>query len=412
MKIGYLIPEFPGQTHIWMWREIVHMREWGAQIDIFSTRRADQATAAKHAFAQSAIRETYYLWPQSPLQLLSSLAWALSNHPMGVWQMLKLCFSLKLDNRPVWKETLPLGLVATFLAREAIRRDIKHFHCHTCSNSAILAMLVKRLVGIPFSMTLNANIEWWGGAMEQKFLDAEFTVAITEWLLAQLRNDYPRLNKSKALLGRIGVDTTKWYPSENLSKAQDKTFKLITVGRLHSCKGHDVLIKSVKLLLDEGRKVRLKLVGSGPHEEDFKILVQKLNISDSVEFTGSLSEDQIINLMHESDTFVLASHAEPLGVVYMEAMAAGVSVIGTNAGGVGEIITHEKDGLLVPPNDEIALKESIAALIDNDDLRENLSKNGRNSIVERFDSRVGAATLYERLYGTSPITADQELAIK
>ncbi|MEM9808726.1 MAG: hypothetical protein AAF959_26005, partial [Cyanobacteria bacterium P01_D01_bin.56] len=261
MKIGYLIPEFPGQTHIWMWREIVHMREWGAQINIFSTRRADQSTAAKHAFAQSAIRETCYLWPQSPLQLLSSLSWALSKHPMGLWQMLKLCFSLKLNNRPVWRETLPLGLVATFLAREAMRRDIKHFHCHTCSNSAILAMLVKRLVGIPFSMTLNANIEWWGGAMEQKFSDAEFTVAITQWLLEQIRDDYPSLNESKALLGRIGVDTTKWYPPENLLKSQDETFKLITVGRLHSCKGHDVLIKSVKLLLDEGRRVSLKLVG-------------------------------------------------------------------------------------------------------------------------------------------------------
>ncbi len=412
MRIGYLIPEFPGQTHIWIWREIVHMREWGAQINIFSTRRASQDTAARHAFAQAAVEETCYLWPQSPIQLLTSLGWAIFKHPLGLWQVLKLCFTLDLDDRPVWRKTLPLGLVATVLARKALESDIKHFHCHACSNSAILAMMVKRLVGIPFSMTLNANIEWWGGAMEQKFADAEFTIAITDWLLAQIRSDYPNLNKDKALLGRIGVDTVKWYPSKDSPKSHDGVFKLITVGRLYTCKGHDILIKSVKLLLDEGREVALKIVGSGPEESSLKSLVQDFGIASSVTFTGSMSEDQIIDLMHESDAFALASHFETLGVVYMEAMAMGVAVIGTNAGGVPEIISNQEDGLLVPPKDEIALKEAIGYLIDNPELREKLAVSGRKTITERFDSRLGAATLYEKLYGISPISADKELAIR
>jgi hypothetical protein len=61
MKIGYLIPEFPGQTHIWMWREICHMREWGTQIQMFSTKRPSPESQARHAFASSAAAETFYL---------------------------------------------------------------------------------------------------------------------------------------------------------------------------------------------------------------------------------------------------------------------------------------------------------------------------------------------------------------
>ncbi|MCU0570331.1 MAG: glycosyltransferase family 4 protein [Oculatellaceae cyanobacterium Prado106] len=378
-KIGYLIPEFPSQTHIWIWREIIHMREWGTPITIFSTRHPDPVTKARHAFAQSAAKETVYLWPQNPIQLLSALGWAMFKHPQGFWRMLKLCFTLKLDARPVWRETLPLGLVAPFLAYTAMKHNIQHFHSHSCSRSAVLAMLVKQLVGIPFSLTLNANIEWWGGAMEQKFSDAEFTISTIDWLLTQIRTDYPKLARDKALLGRVGVDTTKWYPAQVQQKSSDSPFKILTVARLHFSKGHDTLIKSINLLLADQRKVELKLVGSGPDEDSLKALVQDLGLTDVVTFTGSLSEDQIIDLMRQSDVFALASHAEPLGVVYMEAMAMGVPTIGTNAGGVTEIITHQQDGLLVPPHDEIALKEAIACLMDDPQLRQQLSQQGRKT---------------------------------
>ena len=72
-KIGYLAPEFPGQTHIWKWREISHLRECGAKVDIFSTRQPKPDIRAKHAFAEAAVEETCYLWPQSPIKLLSAL---------------------------------------------------------------------------------------------------------------------------------------------------------------------------------------------------------------------------------------------------------------------------------------------------------------------------------------------------
>ena len=161
-------------------------------------------------------------------------------------------------------------------------------------------------------------------------------------------------------------------------------------------------MRAVARLRSAGRDVRLSIIGGGPEQAALQELRGQLGLDGSVEFTGSLSEEDIIARLRSADAFVLASRSEPLGVAYMEAMALGLPTIGTDAGGVGEIITHDRDGILVPPNDEEHLAAAVARLMDDPELRERLGSNARRTIVERFDSRIGAATLYERLFGASP----------
>jgi colanic acid/amylovoran biosynthesis glycosyltransferase len=429
MRLGYLIPEFPGQTHIWIWREICHMREWGTQIEIFSTK-PPSPDITSHDFAAS--EQIYYLWNSrqsiqdlllaplfkggwgdhkglqslifppgyvSPniLDIFISLWWA-TLRPFGLFKLIWLALTIDVDARPRWISTLPLAPIACILAREAHKRGIEHFHCHSCANSAILAMMLKSLTGIPYSLTLNANLEWWGGGLDAKFSGAKFTITITEWLNREVKRQYPHL-LAQVLVGRIGVDTIKWTPQRKNNYDDNKPFQIISVGRLHSSKGHDTLIQAVKTLVDAKKSVNLTIVGAGSESDNLKALVSKLELSDFVNFTGSLSENQIIEQMRLSDAFALASHAEPLGVVYMEAMAMEVPTIGTNAGGVPEIITDGQDGLLVPPRNHVALASAIELLIENPSLRQKLGRNGRLTIVKRFDSRIGAATLYQRLFG-------------
>jgi colanic acid/amylovoran biosynthesis glycosyltransferase len=176
----------------------------------------------------------------------------------------------------------------------------------------------------------------------------------------------------------------------------------VTVGRVHHGKGHDVTIRSVARLRERGRDVRLTIAGAGPELRSLQRLVDELHLGGAVEFVGSASEDEVITLLRTADAFVLASRFEALGVAYMEAMALGIPTIGTDAGGVGEVITHGHDGLLVPPNDEERLAAAISRLMDDPESRRRLARNGRQTIVDRFDSRIGAAKLYERLFGSAP----------
>lgn len=406
--VAYLVPEFPGQTHTWIWREIVHMREWGVDIRLFSTQPPDAQTAARHAFAAAARAETAYLWPRPVRPLLAAVAWAALTRPRRLLRaaaLIPALDGLSFRNRAA---TVPLVVLACTFAREAMAEGIRHVHLHSAARSAVIAMMTRRLVDIPYSLTLNADVEGWGGGMAAKFGEAEFTVAITEWLRDQLRRDYPRLRPTQLILGRIGVDTRSWVPGEH--RTANSTFRLMTVARLHPAKGHDVAMLAVARLRSRGRDVRLSIVGAGPEQGALLELRGRLGLDGAVEFTGSLSEDDIIERLRSADAFMLASRSEPLGVAYMEAMALGLPAIGTAAGGVGEIITNEHDGLLVPPDDDEQLAVAVARLMDDPDLRERLGRNARRTIVERFDSRIGAATLYERLFGTPPPSAPSTLA--
>jgi glycosyltransferase involved in cell wall biosynthesis len=396
-RVGHVIPEFPGQTHVWMWREIQALRAWGVDLRIFSTRRPPSRDRARHAFAVAAEAETTYLWPMGLRAALGATLWGLAR-PRRLLACVRLALTLPVDLRFRRLRLLALLLPGLRFARAATSAGVGHLHSHTCSNSAILCMMVKRLVGIPFSMTLNANLEWWGGAMQEKLEDADFTLAVSERLLQQVRTEHPTLRREKAQLGRIGVDTRRWVPTPGRVLARGGPVRAIIVARLHRIKAHDVLLDAMEILRQRQVHVELDIVGDGPERQSLEEQCRRLRLSDRVTFAGSLGEDHIIERMRRADLFVLPSRHEPLGVAYMEAMSMELPTIGTTSGGVQEIIDHGVDGLLVPPEDPIALADAIEGLVASPEMRSRLGVAGRRKIVRLFDSRLGAATLYERVF--------------
>jgi colanic acid/amylovoran biosynthesis glycosyltransferase len=401
VRVGYLIPEWPGQTHVWMWREIELLRRWQADIVLFATRRPPAAERARHAFADAAEAETTYLWPANFSRAFVCVIWAMTFHPIGFLKAVWLGVTLPVDKRPAIKTVLPLIVPAAILARSVHQKGVNRLHSQTCSSSAILCMMVKRMTGIPFSLVLNANITWWGGAMGEKFGDADFTVTHTLWLLNQIREGYPALPETKSLLARVGVDTQRWCPAP--PRQADKTTRLVSVGRLNAGKGYDVLLRAVKILVDQGRDVTLSVAGGGAEMENLNRLKTEMGLADRVRFLGSLPEDLVMAELRQSDLFVLATHAESFGVVYVEAMSLGLPVIGTDApGGSREVISDGEDGMLVPVNDPAAMAAAIAGLMDDPDRRRRLAQAGQHKAVEKFDSRIGAAILFEKFMGHPP----------
>jgi colanic acid/amylovoran biosynthesis glycosyltransferase len=401
--IAYLTPEFPGQTHTWIWREIVHMREWGVDIRLFSTRPPDSESAARHAFADQARKETVYLWPRPIGSIVAALAWAALKRPRRFLQAAAIVLTLDGMSLRERASTIPLIAAACVLARVATAQEIRHLHLHSAARSAVIAMMTHRLICMPYSIMLNASVEGWGGGMASKFAESEFTAVNAEWLLNDVRNGYPHLRASQVLLARPGVDTRAWVSGEPETAAH---FHLVTVARLNRAKGHDVTMRALARLRRSGRDVRLSIVGDGPDRAALQELGERLGLEGVVHFVGSQSEEDVIRQLRSADAFVLASRSEPLGVAYMEAMALGLPTIGTSAGGVGEIITPERDGLLVPPEDDERLAAAVARLMDDPELRRRLARNARQTIVERFDSRIGAARIYERLFGNPPPLAE------
>jgi colanic acid/amylovoran biosynthesis glycosyltransferase len=376
------------------------MLEWDVDVRFFSTRPPKPEFAARHAFASRIRNEIFYLWPRPLSSMVGALLWALSTRPRRLWRA--AIRALAADGMSILERAavFPLLPAACVFAREAQAQGVRHAHLHHAGRTALIAVMARCLVGLPYSLSVNAKLEDWGGGMALKLEDAEFTVVPAKWLFDEIRREYPHLYPSRLLIAANAVDVRRWVPAER--PTSESAFRLASVSRLHRGKGHHVLIGAVARLHESERDVRLEVIGGGPERAALEALVDRLRLRGVVELAGSLSEDDVISHLQTADAFVLASGHEALPVVHMEAMALGLPTIGTDAGGVGEVITDGYDGLLVPPDDEEALAAAITRVMDDPALRSRLSANGRKTVVERFDSRIGAATLYERLFGAPP----------
>jgi colanic acid/amylovoran biosynthesis glycosyltransferase len=407
MKVAYLIPEWPGQSHVWAWREVCHLREMQLDVELFSTRLPPPQVMGHHAFVAEAIAQTTYLWPLSPMQLLQTVLWALGRNLLGFLACIWLGLTLPVSQQPAWKTVLPLVLPACRLAQQAQMQQIEHIHTPMAASTAILGMMVKRLLGIPFSLTLVADFDHWGGAMAEKFTDAAFVAVVGDWMQRQLQQEYPMVSPERCAIARHGVDTQIWQPDGNQRQRYPTHCKqLISVGRLERNKGFQELLQAMALVKAKDIPFHLRIAGEGSYRPVLEDLIQNLNLAAEVTLLGSISEEACRLEMQSADLFVLASHKEALGVVYLEAMACGIATVGTQAGGVLEIIQSGVDGCLVPPQDPAALALALTELLSDDAQRERLAKAGYYRVRNQFDSRIGAKTLHDLLIRshTSPPT--------
>jgi len=398
MKLAYLIPEWPGLSHVWAWREIRHLREFGVEVSIFSTRLPTSKNAGRHTFAKEPGAEAFYLWPMNVFQIISDVFWAMTHNFSGFMQAVKVGFTLPVDKKPSWIHVLPLVIPACRFAREAHRQGIQHFHTPIAANSTVICMMVKRMIDTKFSLTVVAAFTDWGGAMQEKLDDADFLGFVAEWQLKEMDEFFPTVDKEKQMLIRHGADSQFWTPlpeGEEIERGEHP--RIVSIGRIAFNKGYDVLLKALAMVKERGQMFECRIAGHGPYVEQIQAIIKELGLENEVTMLGGLTEEECRHEARRADMFALASYKEPLGVVYQEAMSVGLPTIGTSAGGVGDVIKDGENGLLVPPYEVEPLADAIMRLIEDPGLRKRLGEAGRKTVVANFDCRIGARTLRDQI---------------
>ena len=155
---------------------------------------------------------------------------------------------------------------------------------------------------------------------------------------------------------------------------------VITVCRLVPWKGLDDLIQAVAGLPD----TRLVIAGDGPERTRLEELVRTCGAAERVLFLGHVAQHEVASCLAQADTFVLNSSYEGLPHVVLEAMAVGVPVIATRAGGTPELVEHEATGLLVPVGDRAALEAALRRLHADAPLAARLAGEATRRLAERF----------------------------
>ncbi len=193
--------------------------------------------------------------------------------------------------------------------------------------------------------------------------------------------DRTRLISSSVDPARIQPSAQRQLIREALYVEPDRIM-LLCVGSFYSRKGFDILIRAIHLLRQRGSEPRVCIAGTGPEEERLIQLVAELGCQEQVKFLGN--REEVADLFHACDVFVMPSRREGLGVACLEAMAAQRPVIASRVGGLGEAVVHERTGLLVPPEDPEALADAIARLIREPELRAQLGAAGPERVAEGF----------------------------
>lgn len=144
-------------------------------------------------------------------------------------------------------------------------------------------------------------------------------------------------------------------------------------------KGLPVLIRAAPEILKEFPDVIFTVVGEDPSMDKMKILAANYGVLHNFNFLGWQSQDNIRNLLTKSDILVLPSLTESLGIVILEAMAAGVPVIASNIGGIPEIVQNGVNGILIAPDDPANLSEAITNVLTDKNLSQLLIENGKST---------------------------------
>lgn len=190
-----------------------------------------------------------------------------------------------------------------------------------------------------------------------------------------------------------GIDTSIIRPKDSYAP----TGRLLHAGRLGHEKNVDVVVRSFARLLESNPAATLDIIGDGPAREALARLVERLGIGASVRFRGFMDRQTLGRTYREYDAFVTASTIETQGIVLLEAMTAGVPVIGVRALAIPELVRDGRAGVLVEPGDEPAMAEAMRQVLADEALRQRMGAAGREDV--RPHELPAVVTRLECLYG-------------
>ena len=177
----------------------------------------------------------------------------------------------------------------------------------------------------------------------------------------------------------IDLFQTKYKDSEIKCLRENLGIKdeyvVLTTSRLVHKNGVDILIKAIAKLKETRPNMKLLIIGDGPELVNLQLLTSNLKLRNEVLFLGQIIQRNLPIYFRVSDVFARASRSEGLGNSFLEAMAAGVPVIGTPVGGIVDFLSNGHTGLLANPEDPDSLAEKISYVLGHQDIRNNVIKN-------------------------------------
>ena len=384
--LAYLFERFPKFSQTFCYREIAELFRQGVRPVIFSLRASDRGPELNW---DPAIVSAVHQLPEG--DVFARLAdEASASLPRAVRKTLH-----------EWRgkdDSLRLHQ-ATYIGKRLQRLGVHHLHVHFAGMAARTAFWIKRFFGIEYSLTVHANDIFVPNDFEiglfQIFSTASAIVAVSDFAANRLRD---RFSDTGSRVYRIynGIDCDSFQPAEPSLPPL-----ILSIGRLISKKGSDVLIDACASLRNSGQEFRCEIIGEGPLSAELQARIDRHGLGKQVLLVGPKTQADIAARLSRATLLVLPCRVDADGAmdnlptVVMEAMASSLPVVSTDVGGVAEMVRDGETGLLVSQNDPVATAEAIARLLDDVELARSFGREGRKRAKEIFSIEKNVCTLRE-----------------
>ena len=397
-KIAYILKMYPRFSETFIVNEILELERRGLDIRIYSLRKPDDGRF--HA-ALARVKANVVYVPQypemEPQRIETAHQIVRDTYPDQYAAVYE--YSLAKGHTYAIKRFLQAGYVAGHL----LQHPVDAMHAHFASSATRVANLVQRLIGLPYSFTAHAkdifHEEVNHESLKNKIREARFVVTVSDFNQMYLQDI---MENEPADIRRLynGIDLTRFRPNPEISKRPEL---IVSVGRLVEKKGFDVLIRACRHLENWEIPFQCEIIGKGNLNKPLQGLIAQLDLQDSVQLVGPRSQDEVLEAYQEASLFALPcvigedGNRDGLPTVLLEAMATALPVVSTSLTGVPEIIDHEQNGLLIPPNDDEALARALAELLTNQQQRLAFGNAARAKVEDEFDVRKNVGQLYQWL---------------
>lgn len=394
MSLIYIIGTYPGLTITFIDREIKTLRKWGVDLQIVAIRRpgADVPLSSDQRDLQQGVT---YLLPVAWLSLiLSQLHFAL-RRPRCYFQTVVYLLTRPHPSFKARMKTLlhfGEGVYAAYIVRN---QQFREFHAHFVDRAATVALVAGRLLDKPYSLSIHAGADIFVNPilLREKIMEARHVATCTLYNKTHVETILAQDLSDKMSHIHHGLELARYCPSRSRVNGDPL---ILSVGQLAERKGFAQLIQACRSLKDEGYDFHCHIVGRGPQHKELQSLILALSLEDTVTLCGALPHEQVIEKYGQATIFALPcietkdGDVDGIPNVLAEAMAMQVPVVSTHVSAIPELVVDRMNGLLVPSEDHAALVAALGHLLGQPALREELGKNGRQSVLDTFDIECNA----------------------
>jgi colanic acid/amylovoran biosynthesis glycosyltransferase len=411
LKVAFIVTEYPKTTETFIMRDVMDFSENGCEMLIFSLThfnkrdvlhdfaKPTQAWARDYAYFASVdvlAATGYFLWhrPAALGRIVLDIVRGTAREPV---MLLKSLFILPKSLR---------------IAREVLRWKADHVHAAYAGHPTTAAWVIRRVTGIPFSLSSHAHDLFETQALlATKLPEAKLVRTISHFNRRFILTHVPCLADRPPEV--IHVGTYLKDDGQRMPLSQINGFRALYVGSLEQRKGVDLLLKAFARVRQPDW--HLDIIGNGPERAGLESLAQLLGLSDAVVFHGARPNEAVGLAMRQASLLVVPSRigarnqTEGLPTVIVEAFAARLPVVATRLTGIPEIVRHEETGLLFEMEDEAGLADALTRMAADPDRAAAWADAGRALVEAEFDQKKNARQLLDRIRSTLPGTRQAAL---